>query len=175
MTATAKKTKGIITMTADDYAFGETCGYHLAECGIPADKCDVAAATCRLDIMGWHKGMHNGDAPRQKERNRFSGRWVHIQLATYGKKPHGPACHNWRGGRTHRARFVYADNFAAADYVLGCYGLTTDQVIDWITEGNGIGDDDRVTITLREIVEGMRPDLFGVDAMIASSNRNRNN
>ena len=167
-----------IRMQAIDVAFAGCSGYHLAEVGIPADFCEVAAATCCLEIMGWHRGRHNGDAPRQQERRHYSGRWVHIQLATYGKRPHGPARHNWRSGCV-RPRYIHADNISAADYILGCYGLTTNQVIDWATGGNGIGDDDRIRLSLREIVEALRPDLLSTDTMIASADnaaecRNRN-
>jgi len=170
-TATQTKRQGTtITMKAPDLAFGGQSGYHLESVGIPAARCETAAATCVIQIMGWHKGNHNGNAPRNKQRHALSGRWVHIQLATYGKRPNGPATHNWRGSKGRQARYIRADNFAAADYILGAFeGITVEEIIQWKTDGNGIGQDDRIEVSLREAVEHLRPALIALDAMLTAS------
>ncbi len=170
MITTKTRQSTTIHMNAADVAFGKTCGYHLQMVGIPDHLCEVAAATCMIDIMGWRKGCHNGEAPRNETRHFLSGRWVHTKMATYGKTPIGPSNHNWRGGKSHRARFIQADNFGAADYILGCFdGITVEEVIEWATSGDGLTDDDRITVSLREVVEGLRPALVLMDSILTSA------
>jgi len=154
-------------MTADNMAFGKVSGYRLEECGIPTSVCEIAAATCTINLMGWHRGMHNGSAPRNKKRHALSGRWVNIKLATYGNFPH--QSRQWRGATSSVARYIHADNFDAVNTILGCFGLDVEQVIQWTTNGNGLDADDRITLSLREIVMALAPVITATDALLGDA------
>ncbi len=158
----------VVAFTTAQAAFGSTSGHRLSDVGIPADRCDTAAATCHFDVMGWRKGNHDGDAPRNDEPHAMSGRWVHTSLATYRAMP-GLNPGLWRSGTTDRAKYIHADNFEAADQILGCFGLTMEQVIDWATDGSGIQPDDRIRLSLCEIVTALCPAIIAEDALSSNT------
>jgi len=168
MTTARTKQGRTVRMTTANSAFGAVSGHRLVECGIPSQLCKTAAATCEISLMGWRRGMHDGDAPRNRERHFLSGRWGHIKLATCGELPKQPQ--QWRGSTGNTARFVYADNFAAINTVLSCFGLNIERVIQWATNGNGLQEDDRVTLSLREIVTALCPVMTATDALLGDTN-----
>ena len=156
---------GRVVMNTREAAFGAVSGYRLTNVHI--DKAfDTAAATCRIQFMGWRKGNHNGQAPRNTRDKPFwgKGRWAHISLATYGQLP--PQPERWRKGTTDRARYIHADNFQAVEQILGCYGITCQEVIDYWTSGQDLGEDDQITLSLCEIVNTLRPELIATDTLL---------
>jgi len=158
---------GEVAMSAREIAFGAVSGYHLSAVHIDRSM-DTAAATCIVQFMGWRKGNHNGQSPRDTRDKPFRGRgrWAHISLATYGQLPPNPE--GWRKGKTDRARYIHADNFYAVEQILGCFGITCQEVIDHWTEGADLSATDQITLTLREIVETLRPQLTATDALLHS-------
>lgn len=120
---------------------------------VPESCRATAIATCRFQVMGWQKGNHNGDAPRSYSDKPFrgEGRWVYTRLQSYGHLPSGRFS---KCGP--RSNWVKADSFAGADSILGCFGLTMDEVLQHF--GNVTGDS-RLQLDLVDIVTEMRPDL----------------
>ena len=139
--------------TKRHFDFGERFGI-LVRNLMPIHAAPCALATCRIHIMGWRKGNHDGDAPRDSRNEPFrgQGRWVHTRMKTLAANVNnfvkkGP-----------RARWSYADNFDAADTLLACFGgITVQEILDHY--GN-VGPDDRLELDLVEIVETLRPGLM---------------
>jgi len=133
------------------FNFGDRFGI-LVRWLMPLTAAASALATCRIQVMGWRKGNHDGDAPRNEVKHPMSGRWVHTTMQT-----HGANVKNFRKTGPN-SRWVHADNFAAANALLACFGgITVDEVID---AAGGIDPDDRMDFDLVDIVESLRPGLL---------------
>lgn len=151
--AKIKRTAG--RRTAQDFAFGDRYGCMLRRI-LPDCECSGAAATCDIQIMGWQRGMHEGNSLRDYRDKPFrgKGRWVSTRMKTNGKlgqlqrfSMNGP-----------KSRWVHADSFEGADEVLGCFGLTTQDLIDHY---GPIEPDTRLILSLRQIVADLCKNLNG--------------
>ena len=137
--------KATLKQPAAHYQFADQVASRFALI-LPELVCSMSAATCEFEIMGQDKGNHNGTATR-----RGTGRWCHTRLATYGNKP-GPRFRAAKNGK-----FASADNFESADVILGLFDLTIWEVLDYY---GGVGENDRLHLTLCQIVTDLRPELL---------------
>lgn len=136
-----------------NWTFGDSLG-HLMWHLMPLVACSTAAATCSIHVMGWRKGIHNGNAPRDTRPKPFrgKGRWVHTRMQTLG----APVRNFGMTGPN--AKWSYADNFAAANEVLECFdGITINEVLDYY---GGVDAHDRLDLALVDIVTALRPGLI---------------
>lgn len=136
------------------FNFADAVGSRL-ESVLPSVACSAAAATCRIQLMGWRKGNHNGNSVRDSGEKPFKGkgRWVHTSLQTFG---HCPSA-RFRSAPT--SQWAYADSFEAANDILDCFNISMLDIIDHY--GNP-GEDERMEWDLMELVETLAPDLLEV-------------
>lgn len=148
-TETKKKDHG--RRSIRHFNFGDKFGI-LVRNLMPLSCAAVALATCRIQVMGWKRGNHDGEAPRNAVKHYKSGRWVHTSMQTHGTPVKGFV----KNGP--RSKWVHADNFAAADELLSCFGhITVDEMIDSV---GGIASEDRLDFDLVDVVESLRPGLL---------------
>lgn len=146
------------------FEFADTIAWRL-ESILPAVACSCAAATCRIQLMGFRKGTHNGPAPRDTRDQPFygQGRWVRTSLHTFGNNP-GGSTSRFRTALT--GKWSFADSFEGADTILACFGLTMRDVIDHF--GN-VGDDDRIEWDLIDIIEAVAPNSIVRQSEVAAA------
>lgn len=134
------------------FNFADTVGLRL-EAVLPTVACRAAAATCRIKLMGWRKGNHNGESLRDTREKPFigKGRWVHTSLQTFG---HCPSA-RFRSAPT--GKWAYGDSFEAANDILDCFNISMLDIIDHYGDP---GEDERMEWDLMELVETLAPDLL---------------
>jgi len=112
--------------------------------GTSQDVRRKAAATCRICVMGKDAVTHNGSASR-----RGSGRWVYTRMQTEGHRPN-----TIRWSVQKRIGWVEGNSFDAADDVLGCFGLSIEDVISHF---GSIDENERFMVDLVDIVAELSP------------------
>lgn len=117
--------------TNAQFQFGKEFGRYLAP--LFGKNANIAATTCRIQIMGRHAHNHNGKADRDTTGWRLGAqnRWVHTRLQTFGDL--APNFH--KSGP--RADWIYSDCWAGADTILECFGLSLGQVLNAYGNVNG--------------------------------------
>lgn len=138
--------------TIRHFNFADAVGLRL-EAIIPAEYCRAAAATCRIQLMGWRKGIHNGQSVRDSRDRPFrgKGRWVRTSLQTFG---HCPSA-RFRCAPT--GKWAFGDSFDAADAILDCFDISMADIIDHYGEP---GEHERMEWDLMELVETLAPNLL---------------
>lgn len=134
----------------------------------PPDVREVAFATCRIQVMGWDQGNHNGEAGRASRKDLKKGiqrgRWVYTRIQTYGKKPFTNK-ERWRkqGDRT---KWIDANSFDAANDVLACFGLSMTDVLEAYGD---VERHDRIQLDLTDIVAKLKPQLLPLPFVATST------
>lgn len=134
------------------FNFADTVGLRL-ESVLPIVACSAAAATCRIKLMGWRRGNHQGGALRDSGEKPFmgKGRWVHTSLQTFGYCPSA----RFRCAPT--GKWAYGDSFEAANDILDCFDISMLDIIDHYGEPE---PDERMEWDLMELIETLAPDLL---------------
>jgi hypothetical protein len=83
---------------------------------LPADVQEAAMATCRFTLQ----------APKSVGRNAKNwGRWIRMRMQTFGRKPQVNTAVQTLG-----SGWISTDSHEAANAILGCFGVTLDDVYD---------------------------------------------
>lgn len=133
--------------------FGDAMGKHLRPIMPHASNgcLNRALASCVISVMG--KDAHNdeGEALRSQGNPR-GGRWIHTRLVT--EYDH---IESSRFRKTPMGQTSYGESFDAADLILGCFGLTMEQVLDHF---GGVADTERKIFDIFTIVKALCPEIL---------------
>lgn len=117
---------------------------------LPKHVCNAAMATCRLTLQG-------PNSVGQGAKNW--GQWIRMRMQTFGHVPNGLAAavqkaHHW----------ISTDSHEAANVVLGCFGLSLDDVFSHY----GIPEEgETYALDLCDLVTTIAPDFVTEGATMA--------
>jgi hypothetical protein len=137
--------KQIAKRTRRQFDFGEKFGYMLAEI-LPTEVANIAATTCRIEIRGKHGNRSDAN------RHKGFGEAVYVSLQTYGEEIKGLNSAFKKTGS-----FISTTSNEAADLILGCFGLSMDDVRAYFGTP---GDYDSMFLDLTNVVELLAPELL---------------
>ncbi len=130
------------------FDFGDEFGYMLNEV-LPAKVASVAAATCRIEIRGKHGNRSD------ENRHKGYGEAVYLSLQTHGADIKGLCSASAKMGK-----FIRTTSNEAADLVLGCFGLTIDDVREQFGRP---GDYESRWFDLSDVVQKLAPELLSAE------------